>query len=85
MDLQEHVLIYVPKTHLCGASEANARKVLVQDFSKDIFLEAQHETNVVNYDAYFDILLVGSMYVTTFVFFKDTTNPRHRVNPATQA
>jgi len=44
------------------------------DFSKDMFLEGQNETCtiVVKYDAHLDILLMGSMYVITCVFKKDT-------------
>ena len=34
-------------------------------------------TNVVKNDVYLDILLVESIYVTTYLIFKETTNPRH--------
>ena len=41
--------------------------------------------NVVKHDVYLDILYVGTIYVTTCLFFKETRNPRHPANPVIQA
>ena len=45
--------------------KAGARKVYFPHCSKDIRLEVRNE-NVVKYDISLDILLVGSIYVTTY-------------------
>ena len=58
-----------------------SREVYFPGFSKDMFLPKM--TNVVKYDVYFDILLVGAIYVTTYVCFKEQKQipailqPRH--------
>ena len=50
------------------------------DLNKDMFLEVHNKT-VVKYDVYFDILLVGSIYVTTYSFFKDNSKPPSSCKP----
>jgi len=57
-----------------------------------MFLEVQNK-NVVKYDVYWDIyiyiyiyvLLVGPIYVTTYLFFKKTRNSHHPANSVIQA
>ena len=41
--------------------------------------------NVVKYDVYLDILLVGSIYVIKICLSRKTQNPRHPANPVIQA
>jgi len=41
--------------------------------------------HVVKYDVYLDVLLVGSVYVTKSVFFKEHPESRHPANPIIQA
>jgi len=48
-----------------------------------MFLEVKQMRPVVKYDVYLDILLVGAIYVTTYLFLKETLQslsscePRH--------
>ena len=55
--------------HLVGAGSAGAKKMCLEDLSKDMFLEVRNE-NVVKYCVYLDILLMGSVCVIKSTFLR---------------
>ena len=62
VDFQEHVFLTVWKITESG------EKVNVYNHYKHMFLKSKM-TNVVTYEVYLDILLMGFMYVVTYVVF----------------
>ena len=60
-----------------------AAMCILGDLNKDVSLDVINGKGIkiVKSDIYLDMLLVGSIYVTKYVFSRNPPNPRHPANP----
>jgi len=66
---------YCDNTNVCSAG---ARKVCLNYFDGDMFLEVQHDnmSKVIKYDVYLDVLLMMSVHVIQSLFLSEHLNPK---------